>query len=176
LNKSTTFKLPIQIERTVKTPLAALDCSASFSSCRLYRYCLWRKWGDAPYCMFVGLNPSTADETQDDPTIQRCIGYAKRWSYGGLCMVNLFAFRATQPQDMLVAKNPIGPDNDRTLKTLSQGAGIVIAAWGKHGKHMGRDEQVRALLPDFYCLKQNRDGSPIHPLYVRGDAIPYQMD
>lgn len=129
----------MRFERTAEAPFAALICSASLSSCRLYRYDLWRKWGDEPYCMFVGLNPSTADETQDDPTIRRCVGYAKRWNYGGLCMVNLFAFRATQPKDMMTAKDPIGPDNDRTLKTLSQGAGIVIAAWGKDGNHTRSD-------------------------------------
>jgi len=166
----------MQLERTAEAPFAALICSASLSSCRLYRYDLWRKWGDAPYCMFVGLNPSTADEKQDDPTIRRCVGYAKRWNYGGLCMVNLFAFRATQPRDMMAAKDPIGPHNDRTLKTLSQGAGIVIAAWGKDGNYMGRDKQVTALLPHLYCLKQNKDGSPAHPLYLRGDARPYPLN
>lgn len=155
--------------------VTVLICSALFSPCRLYRYDLWRKWGDEPYCMFVGLNPSTADETQDDPTIRRCVGYAKRWNYGGLCMTNLFAFRATQPKDMMAAQDPIGPDNDRTLTTLSRGAGIVVAAWGKDGKHMGRDKQVMALLPHLYCLKQNKDGSPAHPLYLRGDAKPYPL-
>jgi hypothetical protein len=154
----------------------ALICSAVLSPCRAYRYDLWRRWSeDAPYCMFVGLNPSTADETQDDPTIRRCVGYAKRWNYGGLCMVNLFAFRATQPRDMMAAQDPIGPDNDRTLKTLSQGAGMIIAAWGKDGSYMGRDKQVMALLPHLYCLKQNKDGSPAHPLYLRGDATPYPL-
>jgi hypothetical protein len=169
-------------QQTLELPMDAISafhaspCSAVLSPCRLYRYDLWRRWSDAPYCMFVGLNPSTADETQDDPTIRRCVGYAKRWNYGGLCMVNLFAFRATQPRDMMAAQDPIGPDNDRTLKTLSQGAGIVIAAWGKDGNHMGRDKQVMALLPHLYCLKQNKDGSPAHPLYLRGDATPYPLN
>lgn len=157
--------------------LHAVSCSAVLSPCRLYRYDLWRRWdADKGYVMFVGLNPSTADETNDDPTIRKCIGFAKRWGYGALCMTNLFAFRATKPKDMMAAQDAIGPDNDRTLKTLSQGASIVIAAWGKDGNHKGRDKQVMAMLPYLYCLKQNKDGSPAHPLYLRGDATPYPLN
>jgi hypothetical protein len=150
--------------------------SAVLSPCRRYRYELWRRWSDAPYVMFVGLNPSTADEALDDPTIRRCVGYAKRWNFGGSCMVNLFAYRATQPKDMLVQLDPIGPDNDLTLKTLSQGAGIVIAAWGKDGTHKGRDKQVIALMPRLHCLKRNRDGTPAHPLYLKSDATPVPLE
>ena len=77
--------------------------TATFSECRKYRYTLWRRWDGlfaSGYAMFIGLNPSTADETNDDPTIRRCIGYARDWGYGGLCMTNLFAFRATLPKNM----------------------------------------------------------------------------
>lgn len=151
-------------------------CSAVLSPCRLYRYELWRRWSDAAACVFVGLNPSTADETNDDPTIRKCVGYAKRWGYGSLCMVNLFAFRATLPKDMLAADDPIGPDNDATLKRLAADAGIVIAAWGNDGGHLGRDKAVMAMLPELHCLKQNKDGSPAHPLYLRGDAMPYPLN
>jgi hypothetical protein len=80
--------------------------------------------------MFVGLNPSTADETSDDPTIRRCIAFAKSWGYSALCMTNLFAYRATDPKIMKKAQYPVGPDNDDYLKMLSAGAGVVIAAWG----------------------------------------------
>ena len=92
--------------------------SAIFSSCRKYRYILWRRWAvdcNANYAMFVGLNPSTADETDDDPTIRRCIRFAKSWGYSGLCMANLFAYRATDPKDMLVATGPVGVENDKYL-------------------------------------------------------------
>ena len=126
--------------------------------------------------MFVGLNPSTADEREDDQTIRKCVAYAKRWGYGALCMANLFAFRATQPKDMMAAEDPIGPENDGTLKALSRSAGIVIAAWGKDGNYKGRDKQVMAFLPQLHCLKQNKDGSPAHPLYLLGDATPFLLN
>ncbi len=151
-------------------------CSAVLSDCRTFRYELWRRWSNAPSCVFVGLNPSTADETNDDPTIRKCVGYAKRWGYGSLCMVNLFAFRATQPKDMLAASDPVGPENDATLQRLARDAGIIIAAWGNDGGHMGRDKSVMAMLPALHALKQNKDGSPAHPLYLRGDLTPYPLN
>ena len=151
-------------------------CSAVLSPCRVFRYELWRRWSDAPACVFVGLNPSTADETNDDPTIRKCVGYAKRWGYGSLCMVNLFAFRATLPKDMLAAADPVGPENDDTLKRLAHDAGIIIAAWGNDGGHLGRDKAVMAMLPALHALKQNKDGSPAHPLYLRGDVMPYPLN
>ncbi len=147
--------------------------TATISPCRLYRYDLWRRWSDDSFCLFIGLNPSTADETADDPTIRKCVAYSKRWGYGALCMVNLFAFRATQPKDMLAAQDPVGPDNDLTLATLSKRAGIVVAAWGNDGGHQGRDKQVVKMIPHLYCLKLNKDGSPSHPLYLRKDAMPF---
>ena len=83
--------------------------------------------------MFVGLNPSTADEVSDDPTVRRCISYAKAWGYAGLCMTNIFAFRATDPKDMKAVHDPVGMDNDMHLLRVSRHAGVVIAAWGAHG-------------------------------------------
>ena len=147
--------------------------TAVLSTCRHYRYELWRRWDDSlPSCLFVGLNPSTADETLDDPTIRRCVDFAQRWGYGSLCMANLFAWRATKPKDMLTAADPIGPDNDATLKRLAANAGIIIAAWGKHGTHLSRGFAVRALLPRLHYLKKNKDGSPRHPLYISKSAQP----
>lgn len=148
--------------------------SATFSPCRMYRYELWRTWGDRPSCVFIGLNPSTADETEDDPTIRKCIGYARNWGYGSLCMVNLFAFRATQPKDMLRAHDPIGPANDITLRRVCEAAGLVVAAWGRHGGHLLRDKSVMSQISvPICCLKQNQNGSPAHPLYLKGDLLPY---
>lgn len=147
-----------------------------FSSCRTYRYALWREWiGGDGYAMFVGLNPSTADETQDDPTIRRCIAYAKAWGYSGLCMTNLFAYRATQPEDMKSATDPVGPENDAYLKTLAEGAGVIVAAWGVHGTHGGRHNAVRAMLPGLHCLALTKDGHPGHPLYLRKTLTPIPM-
>ena len=147
--------------------------TAKLSRCRRYRYALWRTWdASLPRVLFVGLNPSTADEHRDDPTLVRCMNYAKAWGYGGVCMANLFAFRATDPAEMKTADDPVGPRNNWWLKKLSSEAGIVVAAWGNDGAFRGRSEQVRNMLPALCCLKVNRSGEPAHPLYQRLDAQP----
>lgn len=120
--------------------------------------------------MFIGLNPSTADEIIDDPTVRRCIGYARDWGHVALCMTNLFAFRATSPIDMKAAKDPIGPDNDRILIEMAKGAGIIVAAWGIHGAYRGRDKAVMELIPSVFCLGKSKNGYPRHPLYLRKDV------
>jgi hypothetical protein len=124
------------------------------------------------YVMFIGLNPSTADEILDDPTVRRCIGYAKLWGYGALCMTNLFAFRATNPRIMKSQKNPIGTMNDKFLIECDREASIVIAAWGVHGAFLARDEHVCKLLDNLYCLGITKEGYPKHPLYLSRDARP----
>ncbi|MGB1140967.1 MAG: DUF1643 domain-containing protein [Halioglobus sp.] len=147
--------------------------TASLSRCRRYRFALWRTWDDTmPYAMFIGLNPSTADETTDDPTLVRCMNFARTWGYGGVCMANLFAFRATDPLDMKAAEDPVGRRNNHWLKKLAADAGIVIAAWGNDGAYMDRAERVKALVPDLYCLKMNRTGQPAHPLYQPATRRP----
>ena len=116
---------------------------AKLSDCRKYRYALWRIWdSEKPYALFIGLNPSTADETKDDPTICKCINYAKDWGYGGLCMANLFAFRATYPSDMKEVQDPIGPENDAWLKRLAKDAGVIVGAWGNDGVFCERSKIV----------------------------------
>lgn len=147
--------------------------SADFSPCRNYRYALWRRWDrGGPLVMFIGLNPSTADETEDDPTIRRCIGFAKLWGAGGLCMTNLFAFRATNPRDMIDHLDPIGPENNFWLQEVAARSGMIIAAWGAHGKHKGRDRDVLNIIPTLYCLGTTKDGQPRHPLYIKADTKP----
>lgn len=152
--------------------LTAMERSATFSACRTYRYALWRRWGRGDYVMFIGLNPSTADEINDDPTIRRCIGFARAWGYGALCMANLFAFRATQPADMKRAADPVGAENDHVLRQLADQAGVVVAAWGAHGTYKGRDQSVRLLVPDLHYLRLTKDGHPGHPLYLPADLKP----
>jgi hypothetical protein len=122
--------------------------------------------------MFIGLNPSTADESKDDPTIRRCIGFTKSWGYSALCMVNLFAYRATNPADMKKVTDPIGPYNDSYLLTLAEDAGVVIAAWGMHGVYRGRNEVVRNLIPNLNYLRLTKDGHPGHPLYLPSNLTP----
>ena len=149
---------------------------AKLSDCRKYRYALWRTWDDSkPYVMIVGLNPSTADETKDDPTLTRCIKFAKYWGYGGLCMANLFAFRATEPSDMMASSDPVGLENDSWLSKLSKDAGIVVAAWGNDGSHLGRSSAIKAMLPNLHYIKMNKSGEPAHPLYLRSSLVPTPM-
>jgi hypothetical protein len=148
------------------------DKWATFSLCRKYRYDLWRRWAEGPYCMFIGLNPSTADETNDDPTVRRCIGYAKAWGYSALCMTNIFAWRDTDPSKMKAAAEPVGPENDAHLVRLSSAAAVVIAAWGTHGAHLERGDAVQKLIRNLHCLKLTADGSPGHPLYLAKTLVP----
>lgn len=145
-----------------------MNKSATFSACRKYRYTLWRCWEGLfwrpGYVMFIGLNPSTADETNDDPTIRRCIRYTRDWDYSGLCMTNLFAFRATSPDDMKAVDNPIGPDNNRTLIDMAEYAEVVVAAWGNDGAYRERGETVGKMIPNLSYLKLTKNGFPAHPL------------
>lgn len=151
--------------------------TTTFSPCRMYRYALWREWiGGEGYAMFVGLNPSTADETLDDPTIRRCVAFAKAWGYSALCMTNLFAFRATNPQDMKAVSDQVGPSNDEYLRQLAVGAGVIVAAWGAHGTHRGRDKAVRKLMPSLHYLSLTKDGHPGHPLYLKKTLLPVRWE
>ncbi len=144
-----------------------MDRRAVFSPCQRYRYTLWRRWdGALGVVMIIGLNPSTADASRDDPTVRRCIGYARDWGYGGLFLTNLFAFRATLPAAMKAAANPIGPDNDQHLLAVAGVAALRVAAWGVGGQHRGRAAAVAAMLPCLHCLRLSRDGHPMHPLYL----------
>lgn len=151
----------------------AMTRETIFSPCRAYRYTLWREFDldqRGGYAMFIGLNPSTADEVQDDPTIRRCIGFAKRWGYGALCMTNLFAYRAIDPLDMKRHPHPVGPENEQHLVRCAAEAGVVVAAWGTHGYFMARGREVSTMLDDLHCLGVTKDGSPKHPLYLPKNA------
>lgn len=119
------------------------------------------------------LNPSTADETVDDPTIRRCIGYAKSWNYGGVVVSNLFALRATDPRELKTAVDPIGPENDFALKTCMEESALCVCAWGNHGSLYGRSAAVRDILgPGLHCLRVSKQGEPVHPLYQKRDLQP----
>jgi hypothetical protein len=150
-----------------------MKSSATFSDCGKYRYSLKREWDkDKPFVLFICLNPSTADDKNDDPTLIRCISYAKQWGYGGVYVTNLFAYRATNPRDMLSSQDPIGIDNDKRLRKLSKSAGLVVAAWGNHGKHIGRSDEIRKAVSNLYYLKLNASGEPSHPLYLKSNLKP----
>ncbi len=149
---------------------------AIISSCQKYRYALWRIWDEElPIVMFIGLNPSTADAVQDDNTIRRCITFAEKWHFGGLCMGNLFALRSVSPTALRRAKDPIGPENDRWLTTLKAKAKIAVAVWGDHGTYLGRDKIILKVFPDLYCLKLSMKNIPRHLLYLPGDLKPERL-
>lgn len=148
------------------------------SPCRMYRYRLWREWNQGNgYVMIVGLNPSTADETKDDNTIRKCVKFAKTWGYQALCMTNLFAFRATQPSDMIAAPEPIGAENNQHLLEIAQDAGLILVAWGAMGGYMHRDRQVIELLKgkSLKCLGLTQGGLPKHPLYIPDAQLPFDF-
>ncbi len=146
---------------------------AVFSKCKKYRYALWRIWDSTrPYAMFIGLNPTAADAVSNNPTTNRCIGFAKSWGYGGLCLTNLFAYLSAQPTGLRAAKDPIGPDNDQWLAKMAKDAGIIIAAWGNDGSLFKRSQMVATSISNLHCLKINKSGEPAHPLYQPGSAGP----
>ena len=142
---------------------------ANFSKDLRYRYLLWRKWNvDLPMINFIGLNPSTANATDDDPTMRRCISFAKEWGYGGFYMTNLFAYRTPYPTDLLKAKNPVGKENDKWIKKIYKKVDKVVLAWGTKGNFLGRDNQILNKVQDkAFCLGYTKEGFPRHPLYVK---------
>lgn len=144
------------------------------SDCGLYRYSLSRSWSEAPPLLFIMLNPSTADDVEDDPTIRRCIGYAKREGGGGLLVGNLFAFRATNPANMRATADPIGPENDAHLLAMVRTAKHVVCGWGAHGSFQNRDVDVMRMIRSAgvvpYALKLISSGAPGHPLRLPNNA------
>lgn len=154
-----------------------LSCGALFSECRRYRYALWRVWDfDLPQAAFIGLNPSTADESQDDPTLRRCIGYARRWGFGGLVMLNLFAYRTPHPAQLRCVQDPIGAQNDAALARWLPLVRLTIVCWGDQGRWLGRDQAVLRCIAQPFCLRLTRQGNPAHPLFLPADLrpIPFQ--
>lgn len=147
------------------------DNGAIFSPCRVWRYVLWRTWDkERKHVAFIGLNPSTADEENDDPTVRRCIRFAQKWGYGGMYMLNIFAFRATDPKVMKAAKYPIGEENDYYLKIYHDKSVLTVACWGIHGAFMSRGKQVSQTLHGIKCFGIVKNGEPKHPLYLRSDS------
>ena len=161
------------VSENLKERLQLIGSDAVFSECRKYRYALWRRWEmEHPLILFIGLNPSTADETKNDPTIRRCINFAKDWGYGGVMIANLFAFRSTSPEIMKQQKDPIGKENDLWIEKLADASQSVIAAWGNHGEFKNRYKEVIKLIPNLHCLKITKNGNPSHPLYLPQSLKP----
>lgn len=146
-----------------------------------YRYWLERRWGSGPWVTFVMLNPSTADATEDDPTIRRCVGFAKSWGLAGLMVVNLYALRSTDPKGLWTDDDPVGPRNDFHLRTAALDAAMggtpLVAAWGANAKP-SRVAQVRAMpgMDRLSHLGLTKAGAPKHPLYLRADLQPTRWE
>lgn len=144
---------------------------AVLSACGTYRYSLTREWSGGPRMLFVMLNPSTADASVDDPTIRRCISFARREGMGAIDVVNVFAFRTTSPKVLFSAGcNIVGPDNQEHVRRALARASRVVVAWGAHPVSASPIPAVIAGANQWrWCLGTTRDGSPRHPLYVRDD-------
>jgi hypothetical protein len=161
----------------MNAPSALLARRALFDPTGRYRYALERRWAPGGRRLaFILLNPSTADGERDDPTVRRCIGFARRWGFSSLEVVNLFALRATQPAALRGAADPVGPENDGHLLAAAGRADRVVLAWGIHGKWRGREGEVLRLLREsrrgLSCLGLTREGHPRHVLYLPALARP----
>lgn len=147
-----------------------INKSAEMSLDGVYRYELVRDWDqDKPQLLFIMLNPSTADGCTDDATIRKCVGFAKQLGYGSISVVNLFAYRATDPKELTKAADPVSnPYNNVVIRRAASRAGMIIAAWGNMGEYMDRSLEVRRLLQEYpiYCLGTTKAGEPKHPLYL----------
>jgi len=147
---------------------------AIISECLSYRYTLSRKWNseNPKTLLFCMLNPSTADANLDDPTIRRCIGFAKSWGYDEIIVINLYALRTPSPKDLWPHSDPIGLENNQYLKELANKYLDIVCAWGGNAKKE-RVQEVAKLFKgvgaNLYCLGTTKDGSPKHPLYIKGD-------
>lgn len=153
------------------------QCSATFSTCRRYRYTLHRTWdASKPLAVFCGLNPSTADETFDDPTITREVGYAKDWGYGRYVKVNAYAFRSTDPKGLWTAEDPCGTDNLGIILEWAKRADLFVAAWGVNIRP-AQAWTLRLALDmahvKVHALKLTKDGFPSHPLYLPKTLKPF---
>lgn len=151
--------------------------TAIYSDCERYRYSLVRTWApEGRKALFVMLNPSTATEVQNDPTVERCERRARALGFGSFCVTNIFAWRDTDPKKMRAALDPVGPDNDAAIRDWALWADQVVCAWGTHGEHLSRGPAVEALLRetgrDLYHLGLSKAGHPKHPLYIAYSQQP----
>ena len=151
--------------------------TALYSSCQAYRYGLTRTWDQtAPKLLFIMLNPSTATELKNDPTIERCQRRSKALGFGAVRACNLFAYRATDPRDLKKAKDPVGPHNLAYLLESARWADTILCAWGTHGAYMGMGPATKNLLASenltLHHLGLSKEGHPRHPLYVPYQAAP----
>lgn len=168
--------VPQHDEKSAAVHHSKLMSNAIMDSSGIYRYWLLRVWDEnLPHVCFCMLNPSKADAATDDPTVRRCIAFAKAWGCGSLAVVNLFAYRATCPKELKLTPDPVGLYNFHFIQFTSQQAAITVAAWGIHGGQLQQDQLVLSMLKDPQCLGRTAAGHPKHPLYVASSTqlMPY---
>ena len=156
-------------------PIVSSASGALFSSCRRWRYLLWRQWDPAkPVANFLMLNPSTADEFKLDPSCTRARRYAEAWGYGSLIVTNVFGWRSTDPNGMKAVKDPVGPGNDAAIVRAAKESEITVCAWGNHGAFLERSSRIKDLLKNqkLHTLRVNANGEPAHPLYLPANLRP----
>ena len=147
-----------------------MNKTAVLSDDNIYRYQLSRIWDEEkPKILFIMLNPSTADEFVEDPTIRRVVNYAKDWGYGGVYVGNLYAFRSTDPKGLKCIADPIGPENINHIQTLISLVDKVIYAWGNEQKE---PDWLKKIVETPYCIEISKKGIPKHPLYLKKCLIP----
>ena len=152
--------------------MGKIESSAELSPDGVYRYRLDRRWDNSlPRMVFLMLNPSTADASSDDPTLRRCISFARSLGHGSLSVVNLYALRTPNPRELRDHPDPVGPLNDRYIAETVRDADLVVAGWGNNAWDPRRVDQVRSLLPGpLHALGVTKGGNPGHPLYLKGDS------
>jgi hypothetical protein len=154
-----------------------LENDAVISDCGQYRYLLRRVWDHVkPRALFVMLNPSTADAKVDDPTIRSCVRLARGLGYGSIEVVNVFGWRATNPDELPKQADPMGPMNERIVAAAVARCDVVICAWGANAMAAGKTQylcdRILSYRPAAYCLGKTKSGAPRHPLYVKsGTAL-----
>jgi len=144
---------------------------AEYSSCERYRFKLQRSWRESDTgILFIMLNPSTATELRNDPTVERCERRARSMGHGAYRVCNIFGWRDTSPAELKRARDPVGRGNDEAILESSDWADAIVCAWGNHGSHMNRGREVEALLRDagkeLMHLGLTKIGQPQHPLYI----------
>jgi hypothetical protein len=187
--------MPAQVAKMGSIATKYIDSGASISECGQYRYLLWRAWAEGPRAVWIMLNPSTADGAEDDQTIRKCVAFAKRWGLAGIEVVNLFAYRATDPKELKPAAMAGVPGgygitggfwNDQCIINSCLDHDMVICGWGNNGSLFGRSEKLLSLLGHTRrvgapmgrprALKVTKLNQPSHPLYLSLDLVPFEWD
>jgi hypothetical protein len=162
-------------DKVAEGPLALVESGAEFDRTGRYRYRLWRLWdSDRPSLAMLMLNPSTADATVNDSTIAQSMRVASNCGFGSLVVVNLFAYRATRPYLLKMARDPVGKENDRHIVEAARATDALLVAWGNHGNFQNRSLEVQELLlasqAKIFCLGVTKKGQPRHPLYLKANT------